>query len=120
MSVTDWNIQEEWKKELEQKTNRRIQKEPYFTEVKNKPLTPLSKLKEMVNNKYNEALSKIDLHIQSNFMESSKVYIYQSLLPDKVKVSDDKLHDLIREKGYMVKVNYGLKGEVDHLEISGW
>lgn len=119
MSITDWKMQEEWKQEIEGK--RRIQKSDYYDELQNnQPLTPIATLKDLKSKQYDEALKKIDFHIKSNFLSSDKVYIYQVLLPNNVKIDDETLHEKIKKQGYTLKVVYGLIGEVDCLEVSGW
>ena len=120
MSITDWKMQEEWKGELVGGDARRIQK-PYYNELdSNQPLTPIATLKELKSKQYDEALRKIDFHIKANFMKENKVTIYQALLPNNVKIDDETLHEKIKKQGYTLKVVYGLVGEVDCLEVSGW
>lgn len=141
MSITDWKMQEEWKNELDQKeqgkqtnkriidpitgewkgdlVSRRIQK-PEYLQNNDQPLTPISTLKQLKSKQYDEALRKIDFHIKANFLNGDKVSIYQALLPDNVKIDDNELHERIKKQGYTLKVVYGLVGEVDCLEISGW
>ena len=53
-------------------------------------------------------------------MKENKVTIYQALLPNNVKIDDETLHEKIKKQGYTLKVVYGLVGEVDCLEVSGW
>lgn len=120
MSVTAWKMQEEWKGELVGGDTRRIQK-PYYNELdSNQLLTPIATLKELKSKQYDEALQKIDFHIKSNFLKEDKVSIYQALLPDNIKIDDNELHERIKKQGYTLKVVYGLVGEVDCLEVSGW
>ena len=116
--VDDWSG--EWKGELVGGV-RRIQKSDYYDSLQNdQPLTPITTLKDLKSKQYDEALRKIDFHIKANFMKENKVSIYQALLPNNVKIDDETLHEKIKKQGYTLKVVYGLVGEVDCLEVSGW
>nr|DAY41611.1 MAG TPA: hypothetical protein [Caudoviricetes sp.] len=121
MSVTDWKMQKEWQDELANSDVRRIQNPIYYDKAeKTTPLTNIEELKKLKSKQYDEALIKIDFHIKANFLNGDKVSIYQALLPDNVKIDDNELHERIKKQGYTLKVVYGLVGEVDCLEISGW